>query len=95
MNHLNSPSGRIAYIKAGAGQPIVLVHGLGSSVLDWEQQIDYLSQFYQVYALDLPGHGLSDKLKGPIQMSDFADDVANFIAAMDIQPCFVIPEFIE
>ena len=90
MNYLNSPSGRIAYIKAGAGQPIVLVHGLGSSVLDWQQQIDYLSQFYQVYALDLPGHGLSDKLKGPIQMSDFADDVANFIAAMDIQPCFVI-----
>ena len=47
MNYLNSPSGRIAYIKAGAGQPIVLVHGLGSSVLDWQQQIDYLSQFYQ------------------------------------------------
>lgn len=90
MEYINLPSGRVAYLKKGSGQPILLLHGLGSSVLDWQAQIEYLSQFYLVYAIDLRGHGLSDKLKTPITMADFATDVANFICTMNMEPCPVI-----
>ncbi len=53
------------YEIAGAGQPVVLIHGLGSSIKDWEFQVPELAQKYQVVTLDLRGHGRSDKPTGP------------------------------
>lgn len=90
MEYINLPSGRMAYIRKGSGRPILLVHGLGSSVLDWHAQIECLSRFYLVYAVDLRGHGHSDRLNAPIVMADFAADVASFMRALNIEPCPVI-----
>jgi pimeloyl-ACP methyl ester carboxylesterase len=50
------------YWKLGnQGTPIVLIHGISCSVLEWEHVIDALSAQHQVFALDLLGHGLTDK----------------------------------
>jgi pimeloyl-ACP methyl ester carboxylesterase len=43
------------------GTPIVLIHGISCSALEWEHVIDELSAQHQVFALDLLGHGLTDK----------------------------------
>jgi pimeloyl-ACP methyl ester carboxylesterase len=43
------------------GTPIVLIHGISCSVLEWEHVIDEFSEQHQVFALDLLGHGLTDK----------------------------------
>jgi len=51
---------RIRYWRLGAGPPVVLLHGLGNSVLNWRHNVRALSNRYTVYAIDLPGHGLSD-----------------------------------
>ena len=53
---------RMAYRKAGAGPPVVLLHGLGASSLTWTANIPALAGQLTVYALDMPGHGDSDKL---------------------------------
>lgn len=42
-------------------QPLVLAHGLISSVEYWHRVIEPLSQYYQVIAYDWPGFGKSDK----------------------------------
>ena len=52
---------RTHYVAAGQGPPILLLHGLGASAIVWRENIDALSMHYAVYALDLPGHGDSDK----------------------------------
>ena len=46
------------------GPPLVLVHGLGASMEVWGENIAPLAQHHTVYALDLPGHGKSDKPRG-------------------------------
>ena len=38
-----------------------MIHGLSSSSFLWEPLIDKLGKNYNYYALDLRGHGLSDK----------------------------------
>jgi len=53
----------IFYIVKGEGKPLILIHGFGAGIWVWEKQIDFLSQFYRVYALDLIGHGFSDRPK--------------------------------
>jgi pimeloyl-ACP methyl ester carboxylesterase len=52
---------RIAYLDAGGGPPVILVHGFGGSLWQWEYQQTALAAHYRVITLDLPGSGLSDK----------------------------------
>ena len=60
----------------GQGQPILFIHGLGSSSRDWEYQIDYFSKMYRVITIDVRGHGQSDKPPGPYSVPLFAADTA-------------------
>ena len=65
---------QIAYLDAGAGPPVILIHGFGGSMWQWEYQQHALSQHFRVLTLDLPGAGLSDKPEidyRPDQMLDF------------------------
>ena len=52
---------RIRYVEAGQGTPLVLVHGLTSSKVVWRENIERLGERHRVYAIDLPGHGDSEK----------------------------------
>lgn len=49
------------YLAVGAGPPLILIHGLGASVVTWRGNLGPLSKAFRVYALDLPGHGDSEK----------------------------------
>lgn len=49
------------YVVHGEGEPAVLLHGLGGSVASWRANIEPLSKLCKVYAIDLPGHGASEK----------------------------------
>ncbi len=45
----------------GSGPQVLLLHGFGGFLETWAFNIPPLSKRYRVYAIDLPGHGLSDK----------------------------------
>jgi 4,5:9,10-diseco-3-hydroxy-5,9,17-trioxoandrosta-1(10),2-diene-4-oate hydrolase len=44
-----------------SGKAVVLVHGLGGFIENWERNIAALAQQHRVYAMDLVGFGRSDK----------------------------------
>lgn len=55
---------RIHYLVQGTGEPVVLIHGLyASAAANWQLPgtLAELAGTHRVIALDLPGHGLSDK----------------------------------
>jgi pimeloyl-ACP methyl ester carboxylesterase len=57
-------NGNVVLYRAGrrGAEPVVLVHGLGKAAArDWAQVIPALASSFDVYALDLPGFGASDK----------------------------------
>jgi 3-oxoadipate enol-lactonase len=72
------------YEVSGAGQPVVLIHGLGSSTRDWAPQVAEFSTNYQVITFDLRGHGRSAKPAGPYLMAMFAADVAGLLQALGV-----------
>lgn len=79
------PNGlRMHYRDQGQGDPLVLLHGLGSSGLDWEHQIPAFAEHYQVIAPDLRGSGDSDKPRGPYKVGQFADDVWQLLDTLGI-----------
>jgi 3-oxoadipate enol-lactonase len=61
-------------LTAGSGFPLVLIHGLGSSSADWEEQIPAFSSTRRVVAPDLRGYGRSPKAS-PYSVETFAADV--------------------
>jgi pimeloyl-ACP methyl ester carboxylesterase len=48
---------RLAFDRAGQGEPLVLLHGLGLSRRSWDPVIPLLAAERDVIAVDLPGHG--------------------------------------
>lgn len=53
---------RIHYVNHGKGdEALVLIHGWTQNIDGWRDQIAEFSNRYRVIAIDLPGHGKSDK----------------------------------
>ena len=77
------------YEVAGTGDPVVLLHGLGSSTRDWEPQIAELSRHYRVVSIDLRGHGRSSRAPGPYSMAGFATDVAAVMTHLAIDSAHI------
>ena len=66
-----------------SGKPIVLVHGLASNAMLWEGAALALVQLgHPVIAVDLRGHGLSDKPEDGYDMSSVTDDLAGLLTAI-------------
>ena len=78
------------YEIAGDGEPLLLIHGLGSSTRDWETQVRCLAERYRVVAPDLRGHGRSDKPPGPYSIPLFAGDIAELMGSLDSVPAHVV-----
>lgn len=86
-----SDSLRLAYTDTGAGeQTLLFIHGLGSYLRAWEQNIDSLSQHYRCIALDLPGYGKSSKAEHPFDMSFFAGTLSQFMEKLQLTQVILV-----
>jgi 3-oxoadipate enol-lactonase len=70
--------------------PLLLLHGLGSSTLDWEYQIPALAAEYRVIVMDLRGHGRSDKPNERYSIGGFTKDVVALIEHLQLGPVHLI-----
>jgi pimeloyl-ACP methyl ester carboxylesterase len=62
----------LAYTRRGAGEPLVLLHGIGSAREAWDPVIPALAARFDVLAVDLPGFGDSDPLPVGVEPSPAA-----------------------
>jgi len=90
MSFVTVDGARLNVEETGQGEPVVLIHGLGSSKRDWFAQVPHLSTRYRVITLDLRGHGASDKPDEPYSIEQFARDVAIVLRKLDATPAHVI-----
>jgi pimeloyl-ACP methyl ester carboxylesterase/predicted Zn-dependent protease len=83
---------RMHYAEQGAtdGIPVVLLHGITDSWFSWSRVLPQLDKKYRVYALDLRGHGDTDKPPTGYAMKDFAADVVAFMDAMNIKRATIV-----
>ncbi|MBD9424153.1 alpha/beta hydrolase [Pseudomonas sp. PDM15] len=79
MSYFEHQGCQLHYEDRGQGEPVLLVHGLGSSIQDWEYQMPHLLENRRVLAIDLRGHGRSGKPRERYSMAGFAADVAALI----------------
>jgi pimeloyl-ACP methyl ester carboxylesterase len=80
----------IFYVVKGVGRPLVLIHGYGAGIWVWEKQFEALSSFYRVYALDLIGHGFSDRPKIPYTPETYIHCLGDFMEGVGIEKATLI-----
>jgi pimeloyl-ACP methyl ester carboxylesterase len=73
----------IHYEVAGAGAPVVLVHGLSGSCRWWRRNIGPLARIFQVYTIDLIGFGGS-RAQRPFVLSEAAGYLAQWMDRLGI-----------
>jgi pimeloyl-ACP methyl ester carboxylesterase len=94
-NHIITGGGdaRLHVVDTGNpnGKPIVFIHGFSQSWLSWTRQLDSdLAADFHLVAMDLRGHGLSDKPKDAYADSRlWADDVHAVIQALRLDRPFL------
>lgn len=69
----------------GAGQPLLLIHGLGSSGDDWAFQVGPLATHYLVIVPDLRSCGRSPRGAEPVSIAGFARELWALLDQMQIQ----------
>jgi pimeloyl-ACP methyl ester carboxylesterase len=61
---VRTAAGRLSTLQAGAGEPVVMLHGLGATKASFLPTIAALAPSFRVIALDLPGFGDASKPLG-------------------------------
>lgn len=79
----------IGYGVAGAGRPVVLIHGLGGSSRWWRRNIQSLAEHYRVYCIDLIGFGDS-RCNHPFVLEEAATWLAKWMVKMGLRGATVI-----
>ncbi len=80
----------VAYRDEGAGEVLLLIHGIGGSSNSWSGVIPLLAKKYRVIAPDLLGHGESDKPRGDYSVGAFAVLLRDLLDALDIPQVTVV-----
>jgi 3-oxoadipate enol-lactonase len=78
------------YEMIGEGEPLLLIHGHGSSGRDWEMQTGYFSRHFQVITFDVRGFGRSSKPAGPYSLPLFAEDTVALLQELGAVPVHVV-----
>jgi pimeloyl-ACP methyl ester carboxylesterase len=85
MPFLSIRGNQLHYLEAGQGKPIIFFHSTPASAQFYRPQLAHLAGRYRVIAVDLRGHGDSDKPPGLYKMSEFLDDYVAIVEALQLK----------
>jgi pimeloyl-ACP methyl ester carboxylesterase len=81
---------RRAFVRAGSGPALLLLHGIGNNCQTWSGVIDRLAETHAVIAPDLLGHGASDKPRGDYSIAAYANGMRDLLSVLDIEKATVV-----
>ena len=81
---------RIHYKCLGEGQPVILLHGSANDWHEWQENVSYLARQFRVYALDMPGFGLSQPLGSPLSLPWAVSFLAGFMDVLGISRAHLV-----
>jgi pimeloyl-ACP methyl ester carboxylesterase len=80
---------RIRWEEQGAGEPVLLIHGIGYTLEMWHRVAPVLAERYRVITFDNRGVGESDVPPGPYDYRHMAGDAAAVLDAAGIETAHV------
>ncbi len=81
---------RVHYYEGGEGPPLVFVHGLGAESLNWVPAMLSLRHQFHVYAIDLLGHGQTERPDIAYSITQQSEMVHQFLVDRKALPADVV-----
>ena len=81
---------RRAYVKAGSGPALLLIHGIGDSSDTWRPVVEQLAEHHTVIAPDLLGHGRSEKPRADYTIAGFANGMRDLLSLLEVERVTVV-----
>ncbi|HLK36510.1 MAG TPA: alpha/beta hydrolase [Polyangiaceae bacterium] len=81
---------RRAFVHAGSGPALLLIHGIGDSSRTFRHLVPRLARRHTVVAPDLLGHGRSDKPRADYSVAGYANAMRDLISVLDIDRVTVV-----
>jgi pimeloyl-ACP methyl ester carboxylesterase len=84
---------RLHYVERGSGEPLILLHGNGSMIEDFESSglIDLAAKDYRVIVFDRPGFGHSDRPRNVVWTPDAQAELINqALLRLDVSDAIVL-----
>jgi non-heme chloroperoxidase len=86
VGHVTTSDGvSLYYLEAGQGKPILMIPGWSQSAEQFKYQLLGLSDRYRMIAVDMRGHGESEKPDFGYKISRLAKDVRDLMLALDLK----------
>ncbi len=83
---------RTRVLQAGAGQPLVLIHGSGGHLEAYMRNFEHLSRSFHVIAYDCPGHGYTTLAPENLELPTYVDHLAHLLDALEIDQALISGE---
>lgn len=83
---------RTRAVEAGEGIPLIFLHGTGGHAEAYARNIAAHTKHFHVYAIDMVGHGCSDKPDLPYVVDDFVEHVHDFLDTIGAEKAYVSGE---
>lgn len=87
-------NGEIHYTDEGEGMPILMIHGYGGSIRNFDSITTLLKKDFRIIRVDLPGFGMSDLPadagEGPALVKTYKDFMKFFVDSLHIDSMYVV-----
>ena len=81
---------RLAFETHGSGPPLVFLHGIGGNRHMWRAQAEAFKSRFTVLCWDARGYGDSEDYDGPLDFSDFGNDLARLLDSVAVAKAHLV-----
>jgi pimeloyl-ACP methyl ester carboxylesterase len=91
MPSVDAAGTELHYLRAGEGEPLLLIQGMSATHLTWGRPfLSELEPHFNCIAFDNRGMGLSGQAELPFTIADMAADTAALLDALEIETAHVV-----
>jgi pimeloyl-ACP methyl ester carboxylesterase len=91
MPSVDAAGTELHYLRAGEGEPLLLIQGMSATHLAWGRPfLDELERSFEVTVFDNRGMGLSGQAELPFTITDLAADTAGLLDALELESAHVV-----
>ena len=80
----------VSYEYSRNGPPVILVHGLLGHAREWDDTAQWLSSTHHVIALEVRGHGRSERNPPTMRVEDLVEDVVSWAEVLNAQRVILV-----
>ena len=91
-HQIDTPRGRVAWLEAGAGWPMILIHAFPLNAEMWRPQLEQVPDGWRFIAPDLPGFGrtpLRARAADGASVDDYAAEIGNLMDTLQLDDAVI------